>query len=227
MFVFALIVYWLDRMRGRRSCWIRLRLRRSSPLEPFHRQTFLGLGLYLFTGSETAPADHGIIDRPAGGELKGFAVVAVFLLFRHEFDTILDGITYAAIAALGFAATENAYYIFSYGYLEYGLQGALWLFIVRVFLVGWQHPFYTAFTGIGLAIARLNRNAIVKIAAPVWVSCWPRSPLFSRNTWPAWRRAGRPGCHHLVDWSDGVMFLFILWALPPGKSAGSPNTWMR
>ena len=41
--------------------------------------------------------------------LKGLAVLLVFLLFRKEFDSILDGIVYAAITALGFAATENSH----------------------------------------------------------------------------------------------------------------------
>jgi len=36
-----------------------------------------------------------------------------------------------------------------------------------VILVGWQHPFYTAFTGIGLALARLNKNWLIKIMAPL------------------------------------------------------------
>jgi protease PrsW len=34
-----------------------------------------------------------------------------------------------------------------------------------VILVGWMHPFFTAFTGIGLAIARMTRNVLVKIIA--------------------------------------------------------------
>jgi len=34
-------------------------------------------------------------------------------------------------------------------------------------LVGWQHPFYTAFFGIGLAIARLSKNIGAKVSAPV------------------------------------------------------------
>ena len=41
------------------------------------------------------------------------------------------------------------------------------MFFVRVILVGWQHPFYTAFIGIGLAISRLSRNTSIKIIAPI------------------------------------------------------------
>src|SRR4030043_156700 len=91
----------------------------------------------------------------------------VFLYFRREFDSILDGIVYAAITAIGFAATENAYYMYTYGFHENGVSGLLWMFFVRVILVGWQHPFYTAFIGIGLAISRLNGTSPIKIIAPI------------------------------------------------------------
>jgi hypothetical protein len=97
--------------------------------------------------------------------LKGLAVLVVFFLFRKEFDSVLDGIIYAGITALGFAAIENVLYIYNYGYQEGGWGGLWQLVFIRVLLVGWQHPFYTAFTGIGLAIARMNRNFFVKIVS--------------------------------------------------------------
>ena len=72
---------------------------------------------------------------------------------------------YAGIVALGFAATENTLYIYRDGYLENGFAGLFSLAFIRVVLVGWQHPFYTAFIGIGLAITRLTRNPAVRLAA--------------------------------------------------------------
>ncbi|QRN84093.1 PrsW family intramembrane metalloprotease [Chloroflexota bacterium] len=131
--------------------------------------TVLGLGLFVVTGSEaasnlvttslTAPFIEEI--------LKGFAVLMVFFAFRNQFDSLLDGILYAGVAALGFAATENAYYIYAYGFAEYGWAGFWELARIRILLVGWQHPFYTAFFGIGLAASRLNRSLFVKITAPI------------------------------------------------------------
>jgi hypothetical protein len=79
----------------------------------------------------------------------------------------LDGIIYGAVTALGFAATENAYYIYSMGFQVSGWSGLFELAFIRIILVGWQHPFYTAFTGIGLAIARLNKPLVVKLFAPI------------------------------------------------------------
>ena len=43
------------------------------------------------------------------------------------------------LGALGFAATENAYYIFNMGYLVNGWQGITQLSVIRILLVGWQH----------------------------------------------------------------------------------------
>jgi hypothetical protein len=88
-------------------------------------------------------------------------------MVRKEFDSIMDGIVYGGITAMGFAAIENVLYIYDRGYLEMGWTGFWALVFVRVFLVGWMHPFFTAFTGIGLAIARLSRNMLTKtIAVP-------------------------------------------------------------
>jgi len=131
--------------------------------------TFLGIGIFTFTGSEvvTELTTGSIVSPLVEETLKGAAVLIVFIIFRREFDSVLDGIIYAGVAALGFAATENTYYIYSYGYQEGGWSGIFYLTFVRIFLVGWQHPFYTAFFGIGLAMARLNRNWGVKVLAPV------------------------------------------------------------
>jgi protease PrsW len=129
--------------------------------------TAFGIGIYVLTGSEGA-ADVGTtsIVAPIIEEgLKGLAVLAVFLMFYKEFDSVLDGIVYAGVTAMGFAAIENVLYIYRNGFQEAGWEGFWTLVFVRVLLVGWMHPFFTAFTGIGLAIARLNRNTLVKIIA--------------------------------------------------------------
>ncbi len=129
--------------------------------------SLLGLGVYFFTASEsTTTLTTGSIIAPFIEEsLKGAAVLIVFWTARSEFDSILDGIVYAGITALGFAATENVYYIFKYGFVKDGFTGLFVLAFIRVILIGWQHPFYTAFIGIGLAAARLNRSWTKKALA--------------------------------------------------------------
>lgn len=170
--LFAYILYWLDRyekepllLLGGVFLWGAVVAAGSA----FLLNTTLGLGIFIFTGSELATgfATGSIIAPLVEETLKGLAVLLVFLIFRREFDSILDGIIYAGIAALGFAATENVYYIYTYGYQESGWTGLGFMTFVRVILVGWQHPFYTAFFGIGLALARLTRNRWVQIGAPI------------------------------------------------------------
>jgi protease PrsW len=171
---------------------------------------------YSITGSaSTADIAIGSISAPFVEEgLKGFAVLLVFLIFHREFDSILDGIVYAGIAALGFAATENSIYIWR-GFQESGWAGLFQLVFIRIILVGWQHPFYTAFTGIGLAVARLNRSWLVKIAAILtgWGIAMFAHSL--HNTLASIPVLGDLTCFlsTFLDWS-GVFFMFIviLWA---------------
>lgn len=172
MLFFAWFAYWIDRyekepkvLLGGVFLWGVIVAAGGA----FIINTVLGVGVYLFTESEMATdfMTGSLIAPVVEESLKGLAVLAVFLIFRREFDSILDGIIYAAIVALGFAATENTYYIYTYGFQEDGYGGLLWLAFVRVILVGWQHPFYTAFIGIGLAAARLYRNVLVMLAAPL------------------------------------------------------------
>ena len=170
--LFASILYWLDRyekeplvLLGGVFLWGAVVAAGSA----FIINTILGVGIYVFTGSNAATdlATGSIVAPMVEEILKGLAVLVVYLAFRSEFDSVLDGIIYAGVAALGFAATENVYYIYTYGFQQGGWNGLLSLTFIRVILVGWQHPFYTAFFGIGLALARLNRNLSVKIIAPL------------------------------------------------------------
>ncbi len=168
MFLFAAFINWLDRyekepklLLGAAFVWGMVIAAGGA----FILNTVFGIAIYELTGSEAA-ADFGTtsISAPIIEEgLKGLAVLIVFLMFRKEFDSILDGIVYAAITAMGFAAVENVLYIYRNGYLENGWTGFWTLTVIRVFVVGPMHPFFTSFTGIGLAIARMNRNVLVKL----------------------------------------------------------------
>jgi hypothetical protein len=184
--------------------------------------TTLGMGVFLFTNSEMATnlATTSLFAPVVEESLKGLAVLVVFFLVRREFDSLLDGVVYAGITALGFAATENAFYIYTYGFAEGGYSGLLGMFFVRVLLVGWQHPFYTAFTGIGLAVARMNRDPLVKIAAAVlgWITAVFTHALHNII---ATLIGGGGGMiiGTALDWSGWFfMFLFILWATAHERS---------
>jgi protease PrsW len=170
MFLFAAFVNWLDRyekepkiLLGAAFVWGMIIAAGGA----FILNTAFGIGIYAFTRSEGI-AEFGttsIVAPIIEESLKGLAVVIVFFLFRKEFDSILDGIVYAAITAMGFAAVENVLYIYRNGYVEGGWEGFWTLVVIRVVLVGWMHPFFTSFTGIGLAISRMSRNPLVKFLA--------------------------------------------------------------
>jgi protease PrsW len=170
MFLSAAFVNWLDRyekepklLLGAAFLWGVIIAGGGA----YILNTAFGIGIYVITGSEGA-AEFGTtsIVAPIIEEgLKGLAVLAVFLMFYKEFDSVLDGIVYAGITAMGFAAIENVLYIYRNGFQEAGWEGFWTLVFIRVLLVGWMHPFFTAFTGIGLAIARLNPNLLIKLIA--------------------------------------------------------------
>lgn len=97
--------------------------------------------------------------------LKGIAILLVAFVFWSEFDSLLDGLVYAGIVALGFAATENFFYLFG-GYDEKGWGFFFMLFVLRVILTGWNHAAFTAFIGIGIALARVNARWYWWLFAP-------------------------------------------------------------
>lgn len=220
MLLFAYVVYWIDRyekepvaLLGGVFLWGAIIAAGAA----FVVNTFLGLGIYMFTRSLafTELSTSSIFAPIIEETLKGLACLFVFLFFQHEFDSILDGIVYAAITALGFAATENIYYIYHYGFEQNGLNGILYMFFVRVVLVGWQHPFYTAFIGIGLAIARLNRNVSFKVIAPIIGLSIAVFVHSTHNLISELFQGFKSIAFSVIfDWSGWiVMIVFVIWAL--------------
>ena len=170
MFMFAALVNWIDRYEKEPKLLLGAAFLWGVVIAgggAFILNTAFGIGIYALTGSEGATefGTTSIVAPIIEEGLKGLAVLVVFLMFRKEFDSVLDGVVYAAVTAMGFAALENVLYIYRNGYLENGWEGFWVLVVIRVILVGWMHPFFTAFTGIGLAIARMSRNLLVKIIA--------------------------------------------------------------
>jgi RsiW-degrading membrane proteinase PrsW (M82 family) len=83
--------------------------------------------------------------------VKGLAVLLIFLIWRHEFDNVLDGIIYGAVVGLGFAMVENVFYFVQ-------TSGDMAVILMRTLLFGLNHAFFTAFTGAFLGIARQSRR---------------------------------------------------------------------
>jgi RsiW-degrading membrane proteinase PrsW (M82 family) len=220
MFLFAVFVNWLDRyekepkfLLGAAFIWGVV----IAGCGAYILNTAVGIGVYSITGSASA-ADFSTtsIAAPIIEEaLKGLAVLVVFLMFRKEFDSILDGVVYGAITAMGFAAIENVLYIYRNGFQDGGWEGFWTLVIIRVVLVGWMHPFFTAFTGIGLAIARISRNTLVKlIAIPAGYSVAVLTHAF-HNTFSSIIGGGGGFILGLIADYFGYAFMlgFIIWMI--------------
>jgi RsiW-degrading membrane proteinase PrsW (M82 family) len=220
MFLFAVFVNWLDRyekepkfLLGAAFIWGVVIAGGGA----YILNTAVGIGVYSITGSASA-ADFSTtsIAAPIIEEaLKGLAVLVVFLMFRKEFDSILDGVVYGAITAMGFAAIENVLYIYRNGFQDGGWEGFWTLVIIRVVLVGWMHPFFTAFTGIGLAIARISRNTLVKlIAIPAGYSVAVLTHAF-HNTFSSIIGGGGGFILGLIADYFGYAFMlgFIIWMI--------------
>ena len=183
-------------------------------------------GIYIITQSEFATqlATSALIAPAVEETLKGTAVLIVFLLFRPEFDSPLDGIVYAGITALGFAATENVWYIHQFGYLASGYSGLADITLVRIVLVGWQHPFYTAFIGLGFALARESKTVIQRIGFPFlgWTFAVGFHTLHNLLAVLS-AKLNRPGQLNLIwDWSGYIGLLILILLLIKRE-----QKWMR
>jgi len=218
-FFFSWFLYWLDRYE-KEPRWLLL-------------ITFFWGGFVAIIGTLIVASifeigfslvlNDAVLEDIAGGSItaplveefmKGLAVMVVFFIFRKEFDSVLDGVIYGGIAGLGFAATENVFY-FMGQYADGGWGAMFTNFFLRVGVFAWGHPFYTAFTGLGFAVARMNRNVLVKLAAPVIGYLLAVFAHAFHNTSLVFVSGlGSLALIILLEWASWVFFLgFIIWLI--------------
>lgn len=113
-----------------------------------------GLGYEIIGGSVWAPLTEEIT--------KGLGIGLIWLIARREIDNVLDGIVYGAMAGLGFAFTENLFY-FGGALIESGWGGWVFVVLLRTIPFGLNHAFFTGLTGLGLSLAYLNSQGLMKI----------------------------------------------------------------
>lgn len=107
-----------------------------------------------------------VISAPIVEETAKAVILLLFFFWKKdEFDGVVDGIVYAAMAGLGFAMTENIQY-YGRAVMEGGGGGLTFVFILRGALAPFSHPMFTSLTGIGLGLARQTRNTAIKWIAP-------------------------------------------------------------
>jgi RsiW-degrading membrane proteinase PrsW (M82 family) len=117
---------------------------------------------------EHADFATAVVAAPFVEELaKGLALIIFFIWKRDEFDNVLDGIIYAAMAGLGFAMTENIQY-YGNALVTGGLGASIFTFILRGVVSPFAHPLFTSMTGIGLGLARqAPKGSARKFLAPL------------------------------------------------------------
>ena len=89
---------------------------------------------------------------------KALILLAIFWVYRQEFDSVMDGILYGALIGFGFSIVETFFYLIGSlmegGWAEWGLVVAL-----RVGLYNLNHSLFAACTGLGFGLARNRRAA--------------------------------------------------------------------
>ncbi|MCL6649094.1 MAG: PrsW family intramembrane metalloprotease [Chloroflexi bacterium] len=120
-----------------------------------------------FVGEDAGAVATAVLAAPPVEEgFKGVFLLLLMLLFRREFDNLLDGIVYGSVVGLGFAMTENLVY-FGRSYAEGGLADLALVVILRAVFGGTAHALYTATLGAGFGLAREARAVWVKVLAPL------------------------------------------------------------
>jgi RsiW-degrading membrane proteinase PrsW (M82 family) len=160
---------WLDRYEPEPKALLALGLAWGAFVATFVALIAQELGTAFLSLSTTASST---IVAPLTEEFtKGLFLVLLLIWRRHELDGVLDGIVYAGMVGVGFAFTENILYLASaYNGLDGapgGMLGLTTTFVVRCIASPFAHPFFTAFTGIGVGLAIATRNPIARLVLPI------------------------------------------------------------
>lgn len=154
----VLLFYWADRYE-REPLWLAAGafLWGAAPavVVSLIGEVVLGTPFLDAPGTLEATLVEGAVVAPVVEEVvKALALLAIFWFRPHEFDGPLDGLIYGALVGFGFAMTENFLYFVGAG--EEGLGSLGLLIFLRAVLFGLNHSFYTALTGLGLGLARVQ-----------------------------------------------------------------------
>lgn len=129
--------------------------------------TINGMVFGSFFGASAGQILGGVVSAPIVEEgSKGLALFILYWWKKDEFDGVVDGVIYAAMVGLGFAMAENFLY---YGrtFAEGGIEGSIFVFVLRGLISPFAHPLFTSMTGIGLGLARQSNSSFVRFVAPV------------------------------------------------------------
>ncbi|MBI5303814.1 MAG: PrsW family intramembrane metalloprotease [Chloroflexi bacterium] len=133
----------------------------------FISQVILAEPLNILFGKTLAHSLTGIFVAPLTEEtIKGAIILVLFLVYRREFDGVMDGILYGAMVGFGFSFVEDVLYLL--GALdEKGWMGWGTLYVLRVGLFLLNHSLFTACIGAGFGLARVSKELWKKFAFPI------------------------------------------------------------
>jgi RsiW-degrading membrane proteinase PrsW (M82 family) len=168
--VFSLIVWWLDRYE--KEPWGLLAATFIWGAIPaialsLIAELVMSVPFAVFLGEGSAEVATGSVVAPVVEEfVKALAILAVFLVFRWEFDGVLDGIVYGALVGFGFAMTENCLYLLG-ALVEGGIVAWIALGFLRTLVFGLNHGLFSGIVGIGFGYASVADSAVKRWLAPV------------------------------------------------------------
>ncbi|MGQ9666014.1 MAG: PrsW family intramembrane metalloprotease [Anaerolineae bacterium] len=163
-FLYVLLIRWLDRYE-KEPAWLLAAafLWGAMPavIISLIFEFILGLPWQLAGGSLLTGFVEASLIAPIVEEVvKALALWGLLVIFRAEFDDVLDGVIYGALIGFGFAMTEHFFYLLgSFG--EGGFSSLITTAVLRVGIFGFTHAVFTAITGAGFGYARNapSRNA--------------------------------------------------------------------
>ena len=213
---YVVLIYWVDRYE-KEPWWLLTAAflwgAIPSIIVAFIANSLLSIPFYWLAGQNGGDAlAASLIAPPVEETIKGLAVLGIFLLWRHEIDSPLDGIIYGAMVGMGFAMIENIYY-FVNTYNSGGAEAWGMNIFMRGIIFGLNHALFTSMTGLGIALARMTTHQLARVALPIggWLMA-----MFLHFVHNAAVSTGNALCllAFLSDWGGVMLVLVIIvWAL--------------
>ena len=157
MVLYTVVLWWLD-------CWER------EPLALILVHFFLGMGPTVFLvvwiyptalswvtyyaipeGTNLELYATSVVSPVLEEFIKAIGVLSLFLIFRREWNSLLDGVIYGAIIGFGFAAVENTIYFHAIARAQPNAFAAV--VVWRALLFGFNHAMFASVFAWGLAYA--------------------------------------------------------------------------
>jgi protease PrsW len=169
--IYLMLVLWIDRYESEPYWMLASAFFWGALVAVFFAfiiNTASGIAVTMVTEDINAGNTFGaVISAPIVEEISKALILFIFFFWKKdEFDGVIDGIVYAAMAGLGFAMTENIQY-YGRAVLQGGGNALTFVFVLRGALAPFSHPMFTSMTGIGLGLARQSQNTLVKIITPL------------------------------------------------------------